>query len=142
MQSLRRLAATLGISDKVSFPGYLTRARVREAMWRANAFVHASSFETFGVVLIEAMSTGMPVVSTACGGPSEIVGPDDGILVPLGDEAGLAAAMRRIMAETGQFNAVKIRERTVRRFDRRIVSEQLIGVYRDVMSRVSSSPKA
>ena len=52
-------------------------------MRHSNAFVLASRTETFGVVYIEALSQGLPVIATRCGGPESIVTSDNGLLVPI-----------------------------------------------------------
>src|SRR5690606_705407 len=67
------------------------RADVPELMNGADAFVLSSAWEGFGLVLVEAMLTGLPIVATDSGGPREVL--DDGrlgILVPIRDPGGLA----------------------------------------------------
>ena len=73
--ALRVLAHQCGVAQSVEFTGALPPAGVRERMWQANAFVLASAFETFGVVLVEALATGIPVISTRSGGAEDIVEP-------------------------------------------------------------------
>ncbi|HEU0013670.1 MAG TPA: glycosyltransferase [Longimicrobium sp.] len=97
--SLQALAGELGIAEQVRWRGVLTREGVRRAMWDACAFVLSSHVETFGVAVVEAMATGLPVVSTACGGPQDTVAPGTGLLVPPGDPAALAQAMESVRAD-------------------------------------------
>ncbi|MFL5382931.1 MAG: glycosyltransferase [Longimicrobiaceae bacterium] len=130
--SLRALAAELGIAAQTRFLGILTRAQVREAMWRADAFVLSSHIETFGVVVIEAMATGLPVAATACGGPQDTVVPGEtGLLVPPGDPPALAAAMRRLHAERDAWaaRAEPIRRRAESCFSHPVVVGRLLEVY-------------
>lgn len=94
-RSLRREADALGLGRSVEFLGYLSREHVVDELKRCSAFVLSSSFETFGVVLIEAMAFGKPVVSTLSGGPEEIVESDSGLLSD-SDPESLADAMLRI----------------------------------------------
>jgi glycosyltransferase involved in cell wall biosynthesis len=69
-------------------------------MDRMDVVVHASDNEPFGLVVIEAMLRGRPVVAGAEGGPSEIVTPEvDGLLVGYGDAAGLATAVCRYLGD-------------------------------------------
>jgi glycosyltransferase involved in cell wall biosynthesis len=93
LAALRELASRLGIAGQVSFLGALGRDDVRYHMRRANLFVLPSSYETFGVVLIEAMATGLPVVATSSGGPKEIVNEKVGRLVLPDNVSELANAM-------------------------------------------------
>lgn len=90
---LEALAKMLGIVEQVTFRGSIAREEVREAMWRSNVLVLPSYRETFGVVLVEALATGMPVVATTSGGPERIVTPSVGYLVPTGDYHSLGDAM-------------------------------------------------
>lgn len=97
---LESLAEQLGIREFVHFRGHL--ANPFPQMASATAFVLSSEEEGFGLVLLEAMSLGVPVISTDCpGGPRDILRDgDDGLLVPAGDETALAAAMVRVVADS------------------------------------------
>lgn len=113
---LEQQARQLGIADHVVFRGSLDRKAVRDALRRAHAFVLPSRYETFGVVLLEAMATGLPVIATASGGPEDIVTPDTGILVPPEDPHALANALLRMKTSWSSYDADTIRRRTLRRY--------------------------
>jgi glycosyltransferase involved in cell wall biosynthesis len=102
-------ATRLGIRDRVQFLGVLDRPDVRRALWNAHAFVLPSRHETFGVVLLEAMATGLPVVATACGGPEALVTDRTGRLVPPDDPAALADALHEVCARWTSYDAAAIR---------------------------------
>jgi glycosyltransferase involved in cell wall biosynthesis len=72
------------------------RARVRELFASSTCFVMPSAVEPFGIVHVEAASAGLPSIATSVGGAGEVLGPDGGIVVDPGDEAGLVAAMLRL----------------------------------------------
>ncbi len=96
-KSLKRLSLELGIEPRMRFVGYLDRATDLLDCYRAaDAFVFASRTETQGLVLLEAMATGLPVISTALMGTASIVGARRGALVPEDDETDFAAAMVRL----------------------------------------------
>ncbi|MGE5800843.1 MAG: glycosyltransferase, partial [Gemmatimonadota bacterium] len=90
---LEALAHSTGVRSQVKFLGAIPRDALRDAMWAANCFVLPSRAENFGVVLIEALSSGLPVISTRCGGPEDILNDRVGILLQPGDEDGLAEAL-------------------------------------------------
>lgn len=95
---LRALAAKLGLTDRVRFTGH--RSDVPRVLSALDVFVHASAAEPFGIVIVEAMAAGVPVIATRGGGVGEIVTDGvDGLLVDFGDDAGLAAAIERMLVD-------------------------------------------
>lgn len=85
--NLKRLAQSLGISEKVRFLGQVPCAR---RYFKAfDIFVLTSDHEPFGMVLLEAMAAGLPVISTDCGGGREVIS-GIGKLFPFGDSIALA----------------------------------------------------
>lgn len=97
---LEQLAASLGIADQVRFHG--TSRQVRTFMRSIDVFVLASRMESFGVVLAEAMSQGVPVISTRTGSIPEVVRDGEtGLLVPSEQPEMLADAMQRLYSDRG-----------------------------------------
>jgi glycosyltransferase involved in cell wall biosynthesis len=98
-RALRRLIVEHGLHDHVFLMGQ-TR-HLGEALGNGSVFALPSRFEGFGMVLIEAMSKGLPVVSFACPrGPDEIVThARDGLLVPDGDIEGLGTALLTLVED-------------------------------------------
>ena len=94
-QDLKELARELGIADKVLFLGQVPDAR---RYFRAfDVFALSSDHEPFGMVLLEAMAAGVPLLATACGGAKEVV-EGVGILFPFGDAEHLAQGLRHLAA--------------------------------------------
>ncbi|WP_411381420.1 glycosyltransferase [Pseudomonas sp. MPB26] len=94
-QDLKALARELGIADKVLFLGQVPDAR---RYFRAfDVFALSSDHEPFGMVLLEAMAAGVPLLATACGGAREVV-EGVGILFPLGDAEHLAQGLEHLAA--------------------------------------------
>lgn len=97
--SLEALAARLGIADRIMLPGQTKD--VLPYYSACDLFVLPSRFEGFGNVLVEAMSAGMPVISTDCpSGPAEIISHgENGWLVPVDDVGSLAAMLAATMED-------------------------------------------
>lgn len=97
---LQDLIDSLQIGDRVTLAGHTKTLGAELA--RASIFALASQHEGFGMVLAEAMSHGVPVVSFDCPhGPAEIISNEhDGFLIPLNDNDGLAQAMSTLMGDT------------------------------------------
>jgi len=128
-RQLEALVVELGMRRKVVFLGFLDRARVCAEMEMCDTFVLPSHYETFGVVLIEALACGMPVISTACKGPECIVHDENGVLVQPGDISALAEAMVTIRLRIDRYDKKRIREDCLARFGQQAVVTKLLAVY-------------
>lgn len=106
---LRALARELGIADRVLFAGFHTDPSPFYAT--ADLFVLSSDYEGFGNVIVEALSFGLPVVSTDCpSGPAEILENGRwGRLTPVGDVEALARAMDEALSTPVDREALKRR---------------------------------
>lgn len=95
---LEQYAVELGVSGRAFFLG--ARDDVPQLLQAGDGFVMSSRWEGFGLALVEAMLSGLPVVATDSGGPSEIVGRDQtcGFIVPPHDADALAGAMATVAA--------------------------------------------
>ena len=98
LKHLRKKSAGLGLDANVQFVGYLDRDRALKDCYRAgDAFVFASRTETQGLVLLEAMALGVPVVSTAVLGTVDILAPGRGALVAQDDIEDFAQQVVRLL---------------------------------------------
>jgi len=134
-KELEDLTAKLQIENQVRFLGMLSREQVREAMWMSNIFVLPSYVETFGVVLIEAMATGLPVIATRCGGPEDIVEPETGWLIKPGDIEELAAALKYTYMNYHEIKRQQsyIRNYAVNHFSGETIASTLLKHYNNVL---------
>ena len=90
----------LGIAHKVKLNGPKRGEELAELYRNAVLFVLSSNEEGLGIVILEAMASGLPVVSTACGGPStSVVHGETGLLTPVGDACALADAMETLLGD-------------------------------------------
>ena len=133
-ERLEALARSLGVADQVKFLGMLTRQQVLEEMRQSQVFVLPSLYETFGVVVIEALALGKPLIATRCGGPESIVRPEDGLLISPGDPVALAEAMRRMRKNFVDYHPEAIRQACAERFAEAVIAKRLIAAYERVTS--------
>ena len=134
------MATRLGLSDVVTFDGPADRAGVAAAMERATLFIHPSPRETFGVVAVEALSTGLPVVACDSGGVTEVLGDEPtalGSVVPAGDPEALAAAILTTLDRRTGFDPKAMRAYVEARFGTRAVADRIVDVYDDVLREAS-----
>lgn len=137
--SLRSLARELGIEGKVEFLGALSRRQVVAELASCDAFVLPSHFETFGVVLIEALAMGRPVLATKCGGPESVVNNQVGSLVEPGDLDELSEALKLMRQAANRYCASELREYVRSSFGPEVIARRIVGVYQEVLNRGNPS---
>ncbi|MGH8615214.1 MAG: glycosyltransferase [Gammaproteobacteria bacterium] len=98
--TLEKLARRLGVREELHFVGYQSRhGDLQDCYAAGDVFVFASNTETQGLVLLEAMALGVPVVSTAVLGTEDIVGPGRGALVAEENVADFTAKARQLLRD-------------------------------------------
>ena len=132
---LQARCGRLGLAERVRFLG--VRLDIAELYRSADAFVLSSASEGYGLVVAEAMASGLPVVVTDCGGPAEIVGRqgEAGLLVAAQDPAALARAMNLVAAMPAAARRAmgrKGRERIEGQFSLQAIASQWEGLYAEV----------
>lgn len=134
---LEDLTDALGVRNRVHFTGH--RDDALALMSGCDAICHCSlESEPFGVVVVEGMALGKPVVATRTGGPEEIVEHGrTGILVDPGDVRGLAAQIADLAGHPRRRTALGDAARAMarRRFSSEAIAEPLASIYREVASR-------
>ncbi len=128
------LATTLGIADKVTFSGLKSKLEVAEVMRETDFFVLPSLWENSPCVLLEAMASGLPIVSTAVGGIPEMIDRETGILVPPSNAKQLCNAIATMMELLDRFD----RSGIVKKIDQyrpEIVGGLIHSVYENCIRR-------
>ena len=134
-EHLSAMAASLGLEDRVDFPGFVSRERMAEIYQTADAFVLASRAETFGVVYIEAMAAGLPVIATACGGPEDFVREDNGLLIPVDDPQALSNAMERMARTRSAYDSAAIARFARENFSPAAIARELEKIYGEIVPK-------
>ena len=119
----------LNLESRVTLIGTLTREQVKKEMQLADVFVSSSYYETFGVVLVEALSVGTPIIATDSGGPSMIVNNLNGLLVPTGEVDKLSQALTYMEQHYKEYNPKSIHEDCKERFGEKAVISMLSDIY-------------
>ncbi len=134
---LHQLARELGVADRLQFRGRLGPADVAAVMRSADAVVCAPWYEPFGIVPVEAMACGVPVIGTAVGGLLDTVVPGvTGVLVPPRRPDRLAIAVREVLADpVGRRRMGEAGAQRANGYRWPRVAEAILDVYRDVIGR-------
>ncbi|MBO5144121.1 MAG: glycosyltransferase [Lachnospiraceae bacterium] len=130
------------VTESVRLPGALERSEVVEQMQLCDCFVLPSRYETFGVVYIEAMACGKPVIAAANGGPDDFVHAFNGILVEPEHEEELVQALEKMIEAAGQQNSPyqpdRIAAYVKEKFSYQAIAGQLEEVYKTVIEQRKS----
>jgi len=127
------LVQTLRLENVVKFQGYATSQEVAVWMQNCDFFVQPSLMETFGVVYIEAMACGKPVVGADLPVLREIVSKDSGVLVAPGDVESLENGIEYMLDNFQNYSSQKIANYIKCKFDYETVGNMLNSAYRDTL---------
>jgi glycosyltransferase involved in cell wall biosynthesis len=133
MQEMMNISKSLGIDGQVEWLGELDVLGVKTHLQGCDVFITASTYETFGVVVSEALFCGKPIISTVCGGPEDMLEPTNSVLVPVGDPLAMAAAMCKIREEIQNFDSMVIRSKHILKFGKNRVTAKLRDLYLSVL---------
>lgn len=134
-EALAQQAKELGIGEKVTFTGRVSREEIAARLRENQCFVLPSRSETFGVVFIEAMACGLPIVMTKTNAWELLVLPETGLAVDIDDESALVDAMVSVMENYERYDPEEIRRSCVGRFSDRAVAMRLTEIYEQVLRR-------
>ena len=139
-ESLKREAEHLGVSDRVQFLGEVSDAELRARMYAADVFALPSITrnEAFGIVQVEAMACGKPVVSTdiPSGVPYVNRHGETGLIVPPNDATSLAGAIKTLFQEDDKRERMgkAARERALREYDEPVMIERYLKLFQQAES--------
>lgn len=131
VKSLHKYAEFLGVADKIIWAGHQEDAA---AIFSAlDILVSCSDTEAFPNVVLEAMSTGLPIVATDVGDCREIIG-DRGWIVPAGDSDALAVAVRSAILELPRWDKQASRQRIIDNYGVGVMVDNTLHVFAEVMA--------
>lgn len=129
-----RLAEELGVGERVVFLG--AQESIASLLNCADLVLQPSATESFGLSILEAMSTGVPVISTRCGGPEEVVlDGESGYLSAVGDVDGMSADAIRLLSDSKLYDSFSrmARSRVVENFTIQKVTAKYLNFYRSML---------
>jgi glycosyltransferase involved in cell wall biosynthesis len=132
-EQLKIRSEKLGIAELISWKGRVHPDLVSAHLKNSNCLILPSRGETFGVVLVEALMSGLPIIATDCGGPRDIVNDVNGTLIAIDDARQLADAMKNMIMNFNQYDSDLIRRQAIEKFGCAAISNELRSVYRDVL---------
>ena len=139
LASCKAYVRSLGLSQHVRFVGYLSRERELLDCYRAgDLFVFSSKTETQGLVLLESMALGIPVVSTAHMGTADIVNPQRGAQVAPDNEDEFASIVVRLVEDAPRRAAMSTEARAyAATWSATAMADRLAGLYSTVVGQAS-----
>jgi len=130
----KRLANQLGLNEHIVWLGRLSRSEALAEYQQCTFYVMPSRSESLSMVILEAMACGKPVVATACGGPSDLVIEQTGILVEPANPTALAQGIIDIIYKLGIYSQQAIRHYCVSRYSPQVINAALMTVYQAVLA--------
>lgn len=132
-ENLERQIQVRGLTSNVILVGQKNKLEIVEYLQNTDVFILSSLKETFSVVCIEAMSQGVPVIATLCGGPDEFVEEKDGLLVKPNDVEALKDAIVRMSLTYSLYDRQMISDDCLRRFSPNSIATKLTNVFSKVI---------
>lgn len=130
---LQNFIDNAGLTNQITLMGFLNRNNIAKLMEECDAFVLASRSETFGVVYIEAMLAGLPVISTLCGGPEDFINKDNGLLTSVNDINALSNALKKMHDLFSDYDRKAISDQCIKNFSPETIASQLTKVYSTII---------
>jgi len=133
---LVKLAKELGVKKHIIFTGPLTRYALKEALGVADIFACPSIYEPFGMVILEAMAAGKPIVASNSGGVADMVNHNEtGLLVEKCDANQLALAIIKLLKDQRLAEKLSMNSKNeVKKYSWRIIAEKTKSIYEEALN--------
>lgn len=128
-RKLSKLIEKLKLENNIFLLGRKDRTEILKILYSGDLFVHPSRGENFSVAIIEALSTGLPVVATQCGGASECINQKNGVLVPIDNIDALAKAILFVYNRINEYDYNYIANECKSKYSSDVIAKQLNDVF-------------
>jgi glycosyltransferase involved in cell wall biosynthesis len=136
-EEYEELTRDIGLDEIVKFHGLKIKKEVAKFMRNCDFFVLPSFYENFGVVYIEAMACGKPVIGTNAGGSREIITKQTGLLVPPKNVNALIKAINYMLDHYQNYSSEKISQYTRNNFSYEVIGKKLNEIYKNILGKIN-----
>ena len=132
---LQKMIDYYGLTDKIFLLGRKNKQEIVQNLNESSIYISSSRSENFSVSVLEALSVGLPVVATICGGIRECIDNHNGLLVPVEDSDALADALIKMVQNLNKYNRKTIANECKRRFAPQVIAMQLTNIFEEVINK-------
>jgi glycosyltransferase involved in cell wall biosynthesis len=134
-ESLRKLCEEYKITDSVEFRGYLPHEKIYDEIRLCDAFILLSRIETFGIVYVEALAMGKPVIMANTCAAHNIVDEENGYIVEIDNIEQGKEAILNMVQNYKSYNSKEIQNSCKRKFSEETICNDIVKVYHSVLKR-------
>lgn len=134
MPKLKALVDNYGLSNRVIFHGTIPRDKIVKIYEYCDCFIMVSSSETFGVCYAEALSAGLPVIATKCGGPEDFIDCNSGVFANVDNQDQINDAVLYMYNHYTNYDPLLLRKKMIETFSPSSIAKQLNSVYINIVN--------
>lgn len=132
-KKLQYLIDMYSLTDSIRLIGRKNKQEIISYLKQSHVFVLSSHVETFGVVCIEALALGLPVVATICGGPEEFINDKNGLLVQINNVDEMSSAMLKMYQNYSSYDRSSIAKECRDKFSPTVIINQLTSIFKEII---------
>lgn len=124
---------SLNLNENVEFVGYVENAKIPNILANSDVLCISSTVETFCIPIVEAFSSGIPVITTDCTGPLEIVDKTNSIVVPKNNIEEYSDAILKMKKDYKKYNSKEIKKYAFDRYDKSVICKKIINIFENII---------
>ena len=122
------IAKSLNLNDNVEFLGYVSNSSIPKLLSESNVLCVSSTYETFCIPIVEAFAAGLPVITTNCRGPLEIVNNKNSIITPINDIEKYAESIIFMVNNYDKYSHNDIKKYAFNKYDKSVNCKNIIDI--------------
>jgi glycosyltransferase involved in cell wall biosynthesis len=135
----QKYAEQLGLDNEtVSFEGEKTIEEIALLMQHSDIFLLFSNYENLPCVIIEAISCGLPVISSDVGGIKEMLDKETGILVPPKNKKALKKALHNMLDNLHLYNKHKMHQKAINKYSKDVIGSTFLTIYTEILNEIKT----